>query len=46
MTPDNFPVGCFFKNNFDVIEGYKPCSKRFLMAFTYDFEQVKRVQNE
>ena len=33
MTPDNFPVGCFFKNNFDVIEALQALFKVFFNGF-------------
>ena len=39
---------CFFKITFieAVLSSNKSCSKCFLIVFTYDFEQAKRVRNE
>ena len=45
MIPDSFPGGCFFKNNFDVIEALQVLFKVFFNSlYIYDFEQAKRVR--
>ena len=41
-----FRLAAFSKITLMLLKRYKPCSKCFLMAFAYDFEQAKRVQNE
>ena len=50
MTLGFFSGGCFFKITLMFIEAVisrnETSSKCFLIFFTYDFEQLKRVQNE
>ena len=41
-----FRVAAFLKITLMLLKRYKPCSKCYLIALTYDFEQAKRFWNE
>ena len=45
MTADCFPNGCFFGNNFDVVEALQTFFKVFfLIVFTYTLNKQKELE--